>query len=69
MESSTKIPITSDIAKRVIRFMEHPVSHMPIMVVISEAGMATITMVAFRKLCKKSNMTRATSRIENNKSS
>ena len=60
MESSTRIPITRDIASKVIRLKVKLKAYIKISVVIKEAGMATITIIALRKLCKKSSIITAT---------
>ena len=60
IESSTRMPITKDIARRVIKLKVKLKAYMKIRVVINEAGIATITMSAFLKLCKKSNIITAT---------
>lgn len=69
MESFTKIPITSDIAKREIIFMVQLVAHMPIRAVTNNVGIAIMTITAFRRLCKNTNITRVTNKTANNKSS
>ena len=60
MESSTRIPITRDMASKVIRLKVKLKAYMKISVVIKEAGMATITISALRKLCRKRSMITAT---------
>ena len=60
MESSTRIPITRDMASKVIRLKVKLKAYIKIRVVIKEAGMATITIKALRKLCKKRSIITAT---------
>jgi hypothetical protein len=50
MESSTRIPITRDIASKVIRLKVKLKAYIKIRVVIKEAGIATITISALRTL-------------------
>jgi hypothetical protein len=60
IESSTRIPITSDIARRVIRFREYPNKYIAIKVESNDAGMATKTMIESRMLWRNNNITAAT---------
>ncbi|OPZ61032.1 MAG: hypothetical protein BWY86_00897 [Candidatus Aminicenantes bacterium ADurb.Bin508] len=68
MESSTKIPITRDMARRDIRFKEKSKRYMAVKVEIREQGMATMTIRELRMLWRKISMTKATRTMANRRS-
>src|SRR5574344_462605 len=68
MESSTKIPMTSDRAKRVIIFSEKSKIYMAANTEMMDAGIETKTMRELLALCKKKNMTTATRMMAKSKS-
>ncbi len=60
IESSTRIPITSESAISVSRFNEKSKMYMPINTDTMDVGMETSTMSELRKLCRNTNITSAT---------
>ena len=68
IESSTRIPITNDIAKSVIRFNVYPNKYMATNVEIRDAGIEINTINAFLKLCRNNSITAATSKTASSRS-
>jgi hypothetical protein len=60
MESSTRMPTTSERAMSVIRLSEKPITYMRMNVEIIDVGSATITISEERRLCRNTSITPAT---------